>query len=214
MSSAAAIARAALLAVLALALVVAAPRAEARHEKGTSISVTGLVTDTDGTPLSNVRVVLEASREVFSFRQLGPVLRDTTKVAAVTDARGEFKLSWPWDSFYNHFEVAVGVPVRDGREERLEVLTRSEITRRMARNEKVVVPLVVDNAEFVRKLRAFLAGIDTDDERRVYQQMGTPDRIEERGSEVKWFYFERGRMFRFESGRLTETKAFTPVPGP
>jgi len=209
-----AIVRAALLAGLACVLAVAAPTASARHEKGQSISVTGLVTDAQGTPLADVRVVLEASREVFSLRRLRPVLRDTTRVAAVTDARGEFTLTWPWDSFYNHFELVAGVPVREGREERLEELERTEITRRIARNDTVVTTLVVENADYVRKLRDFLATIDTDDERRVYQQMGTPGRIEERGGEAKWFYFERGRMFRFEAGRLVETAAFTPVPAP
>ena len=213
MRSAPAIARAALVAGLALALA-AAPSAEARHEKGQSISITGLVTDAEGTPLADARVVLEASREVFSLRRLRPVLRDTARVGAVTNARGEFSLAWPWDSFYNHFEVVAGVRVRDGREERLEVLARTEVTRRVVRNDTVVVTLVVENADFVRKLRAFVASIDTDDERRVYQQMGTPDRIEERGGEAKWYYFERGRMFRFEAGRLVETKAFSPVPGP
>jgi len=213
-TSLSAIARTALLAGLALALVVAAPAAEARHEKGQSISVTGLVTDADGTPLADVRVVLEASREVFSLRQLRPVLRDTTRVAAATNARGEFALAWPWDSFYNHFELVVGVPVREGREETLEELARTEITRRLARNDTVVTTLVVENADFVHKLRDFVAGVDSDDERRVYQQMGTPDRIEERGGETRWYYFERGRMFRFEAGRLVETKAFTPVPEP
>ena len=60
-------------------------------------------------------------------------------------------------------------------------------------------------------LCARMLGHDSDDERRIYQQMGKPDRVEERGAERSWWYFADGRMFRFDDGELVETRAFDPV---
>lgn len=202
---------AAVAAVLLACALAAPPAAAARHDDGTRVEVTGLVTDRDGTPLPEVRVVLEASREVFSFRKFGRVLRNTQRAATLSGARGEFTLVWPWNDYYNHFELVAGVPVRTRGGERFEVLARLDVTRRIERNDPMVANLVVDNAEFVRTLRAFLASVDSEDERRIYQQMGKPDRVEERGDERSWWYFADGRMFRFAAGRLVETKAFDPV---
>lgn len=197
--------------LLAAALLAAPPAAAARHEDGTQVEVTGLVTDAAGAPLSDVRVVLEASRAVFSFRTFGRELKDTRRVAAVTDQRGAFTLTWPWDDYFNHFELVAGVPVRIKDGERFEVLARSNITRRLEHNNPTVATLVVENAAFVRTLQAFLASVDSDDERRIYQRMGKPDRVEERGTERTWWYFEHGQLFRFRGGELTETSTFDPV---
>lgn len=197
-------------AILSL-LAAAPPAAAARHDEGTRVEVTGLVTDAQGNPLPEVRVVLEASREVFSFRRFARELRDTQRAAALSGPRGEFSLVWPWNDYYNHFGLVAGVPVRTAGGERFEVLARLDVTRRIERNDPLVANLVVENADFVRTLRAFLASVDSDDERRVYQQMGKPDRVEERGAERSWWYFEHGRLFRFADGELVETKAFDPV---
>jgi hypothetical protein len=199
-------------AVALLVLLLAAPPVlAARHEDGTQVEVTGLVTDAAGKPLADVRVVLEASRAVFSFRSFGRELKDTRRVAAVTDGRGSYTVTWPWDDYFNHFELVAGVPVRGKDTERFEVLARSNITRRIERNNPTVATLVVENAEFVRTLQAFLASVDTDDERRIYQRMGKPDRVEDRGDERTWWYFEHGQLFRFTDGTLTETSTFDPV---
>lgn len=200
-------------AALALALLLAAvpPAAAARHDQGTRVEVTGLVTDPQGDPLPDVRVVLESSRAVFSFRSFGRELRNTRRAAARTGERGEFTLVWPWDDYYNHFELVVGVPVRTAEGEELVELARKDVTRRLERNNPMVANLTVENAEFVRALRAFVDSVDSDDERRIYQQMGKPDRVEERGAERSWWYFDRGRMFRFRDGELVETEAFDPV---
>lgn len=200
-----------LLAALLVALLAAAPAALARHDQGERVEVTGLVTDAAGEPLSDVRVVLEASRAVFSFRSFRRELQDTRRVAAVTDAVGQFELAWPWDGYFNHFELVVGVPVRTPGGERFEELERQEVSSRLKQNNPMVVTLTVDNAAFVRTLQRFLASIDTDDERRVYQQMGKPDRVEERGRERSWWYFEQGRSYVFDDGRLAEVKTFDPV---
>lgn len=204
---------AALTTVLALALLLAAapPAAAARHEQGTRVEITGLVTGPQGDPLPEVRVVLEASRAVFSFRSLRRELRNTRRVAGLSGERGEFTLVWPWDEYYNHFELVAGVPVRTARGEELEELARKEVTRRLERNDPMVANLTVERADFVRTLRAFVASVDTDDERRIYQQMGKPDRVEERGAVRSWWYFDHGRMFRFRDGELVETESFDPV---
>lgn len=198
-------------AAVLLSLLAAPPAAAAKHDDGTRVEVTGLVTDASGTPLPEVRVVLEASREVFSFRKFGRELRNTQRAAGLTGARGEFSLVWPWNDYYNHFELVAGVPVRTRSGERFEVLARLDVSRRIARNDPMVANLVVENADFVRTLRAFVASVDSDDEQRIYRQMGKPDRVEERGTERSWWYFADGRLFRFADGVLVETKAFDPV---
>lgn len=200
-----------LAALPALAL---APAAEARLETGTRVSIRGIVTDREGRPLDDVRVVLEASRAVFSLRQFRAVLRDTARVAAVTDDSGSYALSWPWDTYYNHFEIVVGVPVVTTGGEELQVLQRTEITRRLGRDAEVAVPVVVENAGFVHSLRRFLATVDSADEERVHRQLGRPDRVEIAGGDESWWYFARGRRFDFRDGRLVEVKEFDPVPEP
>lgn len=197
--------------LLALVLLLAAPPALAKHDQGERVQVTGLVTDTAGQPLSGVRVVLEASRAVFSFRTFRREMQETRRVAAVTGDGGQFELVWPWDAYFNHFELVVGVPVRTSDGERFEVLERMDVSQRLKQNNPMVITLEVENAAFVRTLQSFLASLDTDDERRVYQQMGKPDRVEERGTERSWWYFARGRSFVFDDGRLAEVKTFDPV---
>lgn len=200
---------------LAAALLLAlAPAAEARRESGERLEIRGIVTDDQGRPLDGVRVVFEASRAVFSLREFRPVLRDTARVSAVTDAAGGYSVRWPWDSFYNHFELVVGVPVRTPQGEELQVLERKEITRRLGRDSQVAVPIVVEHADFVHSLRRFLATVDSPDEERVHRELGRPDRIELSGDSQSWWYFERGRRYDFREGRLTEVKTFDPVRKP
>jgi hypothetical protein len=200
---------------LAAALLLAlAPAAEARRQSGETLEIRGIVTDDQGRPLDQVRVVFEASRAVFSLREFRPVLRDTARVSAVTDAAGGYSVRWPWDSFYNHFELVVGVPVRTPQGEELQVLERKEITRRLGRDSQVAVPIVVEHADFVHNLRRFLATVDTPDEERVHRELGRPDRIELSGDSQSWWYFERGRRYDFQGGRLTEVKTFDPVSKP
>jgi hypothetical protein len=195
-------------------LLTLAAAAEARREAGETLEIRGIVTDAEGRPLDQVRVVFEASRAVFSLREFRPVLRDTARVAAVTDAAGGYSVRWPWDSFYNHFELVVGVPVRTPQGEELQVLERKEITRRLGRDSQVAVPIVVEHADFVHNLRRFLATVDSPDEERVHRELGRPDRIELSGDSQSWWYFERGRRYDFQGGRLTEVKTFDPVRKP
>lgn len=205
----------ALLAALALVLLAAAPaEAAKRFRDGDRVNVTGLVTDTEGRPLPGVRVVLEAARTQFDFRSFQRVKKDTTRLTTLTDDRGSYELSWPWNGYYDVYELLVGVPVRKARGESLHVLERVDLSRRLKPEEPAVATVVVEDAAFVRTLREFVDSIDSDDERRVYRDQGKPDRVEATSGaadEASWWYFESGTVYRFRDGVLVSTDRFDPV---
>lgn len=204
------------LVVLAV-LLAAIPAAAAPYEQGQRIQFTGLVSDRQGQPLAGVQVVLEVTRTYFSMRHLRREQVDTRKVRATTNERGEYSLEWPWDSYFNHFELVVGVPVRKARKEQLQELERLDVTKRAVAGAPVVSALVVQNAGFIVHLREFLASVRTDDQRRVYDEMGRPDKVETvqypSSAEVSWWYFETGRVYRFRDGHLEQVVPFDPVKG-
>jgi hypothetical protein len=199
------------------------PAAAARYDQGQRIQVTGIVADSQGQPLQGIRVVLEVSRTYFSMRNLRRTADpDVRRVSATTDARGNYTLEWPWDSYFNHFELVAGVPVHtrleNGRTgETVQELARQEITRRVEAGSPAVVAVTVENRQFLDNLRQFLASIQTDDQRKVYQEMGKPDRVRNvqypRYLESSWWYFEAGRVYRFRDGRLEQITPFDPVRG-
>lgn len=196
----------------------AAPLAAGPYQAGEHVQFTGIVSDAEGRPLAGVHVAVEASRSYFSLRELRRAEKDTRRVSAVTNGLGEYAIDWPWDGYYNRFEVVAGVPVRKGRQERLEVLERSSVTERVLAGSPVVSALVIKNRAFVDKLREFVASIASADERRVYEDMGTPDdvkRINYAGmpahSEASWWYFDTGKVYRFRDGRLQQVDNFDPV---
>jgi hypothetical protein len=204
-------------AALTLLLAGVSPASAARHEQGERVQVTGLVADPQGRPLEGLRVTLEVSRSYFSVRQLRRTQADDVRrVSAMTNARGEYSLEWPWDSYFNHFELTAGVAVRKGRADRLEELAREDVTKRLLGGSPVVVSLVVENVKFLESLRQFLAMVKSEDERRTYDEMGKPDKVQRfeypDHVEASWWYFESGRVYRFRSGRLEQVVPFTPVP--
>jgi hypothetical protein len=199
-------------------LLAAAPLAAARFAQGDRVQLTGVVTDPQGRPLSDVRVSFEATRTYFSMRQLRRTqTEEVRRVSAATDARGQFTIEWPWDSYFNHFELVVGVPVRKARKEILAELAREDVTQRLQGGSPVVTSLVVQakNADFVAKLREFVGSVRSDDERRVYDEMGRPDKVERvqypGRTEISWWYFDSGRVYRFKDGRLDQVVPFEPV---
>jgi hypothetical protein len=195
----------------------------ARYKPGDTVQFSGIVTDQPGRPIADVRVVLEATRSYFSMRELRSAEKDTRRVAASTNAAGEYNLSWPWDGYYNRFRLLVEVPVRKGREETTRVLAEVDLTPRLPAGSPVVTPLVVKDREFLDRLRDFLASIRTSDERRVYDDLGTPDKVTRvnytagsaapASAEVSWWYFESGKVYRFRDGRLEQVSNFPPVRG-
>jgi len=204
--------------LLALALLAATGAAAATpYSQGQRVQFTGVVSDPQGQPLAGVRVVLEASRTYFSVRHLRRENVDMRQVSGTTDAHGEYTLEWPWDSYFNHFELAVGMPVRKAREDRLEELERVDVTPRALAGTPVVSAVVVQNAGLVAKLREFVASVRSEDQRKVYDEMGRPDKVETTQypgwAESSWWYFEAGRVYRFRDGRLEQVVPFDPVKG-
>ncbi|MFL6260118.1 MAG: hypothetical protein ACJ76Y_10430 [Thermoanaerobaculia bacterium] len=197
--------------------------AAVRYDQGQRIQVTGVVADSQGQPLKDLRVVLEVSRTYFSMRSLRRTADpDVRRVSATTDARGNYTLEWPWDNYFNHFELVVGVPVHSRLEngrtgETVQELARQEITRRVEAGSPAVVAVTVESRVFLDNLRQFLASIKTDDQRKVYQEMGKPDRVRNVQYpgylESSWWYFEAGRVYRFRDGRLEQVTPFDPVRG-
>lgn len=185
------------------------------YEPGQRVEVTGLVTDPAGRPLEDVQVVLELARETFDLRSFGRTRKRVTPVAATTNARGEYTIVFPWDDYFNSFELVTGVTVRGPRGERLSELERLDLTRRIGKGSPVVATVVVQNAAFVRGLREFVASVRSADERRIYEQMGRPDKVQVTKypdrEETAWWYFKAGRVYRFASGTLRGTERFEPV---
>jgi len=193
------------------------PAYAARYEQGQRVQVTGIVTGRDGRPVEGIRVSLEASRSYFSLRQFRKTAADDVRrVSALTNANGEYTVEWPWDSYFNHFELVTGVPVRKGKEDRMEELAREDVTKRLLAGSPVVVSPVIENTKFLDSLNQFLAMVRSADEHRTYEEMGRPDRVQRLQYpdhvEDSWWYFESGRVYRFRDGRLEQVVPFTPVP--
>jgi hypothetical protein len=195
-----------------------APAGAARYAQGERVQITGVVADAQGQPLPEVRVSFEATRTYFSIRELRRTAdKEVRRVSATTSAAGEYTVVWPWDSYFNHFEVVVGVPVRTRTGERLEELARQDVTRRVLAGSPAVVAVTVENRQFLDAFRQFVASLTTEDQRKVYQEMGKPDRIRNvqypGHLESSWWYFESGRVYRFRDGRLEQVVPFDPVHG-
>ena len=207
--------------VLAVALLLSAipatafPGGGSRYDPGQRIEITGLVTDPQGRPIEGLDVVLELARETFGFRSFRKEKKKVTPVTATTNARGEYSIVFPWDDYYNSFELVVGVQVRGRQGEKLSELERMDLTRRVEKGTPVVASITVQNASFVTNLRKFKATVDSEDERRIYDRNGRPDRVKVTNfpdhSETSWWYFETGRVYRFVNGRLQATEEFSPV---
>jgi hypothetical protein len=177
---------------------------------GDKVAISGKVTDTGGHPLEGLRVVLEASRK--SLRRSENEVR---RVAASTDREGSYTIFWPWDPYFNRFEIQVGVAIRRGKEERFEVFERQSLSASQMQSGGVTLPLIIREGDRLRKLRSFETQVQSEDERRVFAELGQPDevRIVEYPDrrESTWWYFESGRAYRFESGRLAQVIHFDPI---
>lgn len=216
MTAAAPFARALALIVLA-AGTLAAPLAAARatYVEGQSIEVRGVVTDGQGVPLPEITVTLEASRTGLDFRWLRRVQRDLVRFSTVSNARGEFSLSFPWSGYYNRYELVAGVTLRKADGEHLEVFERVDLSGRIGHGSPVVAALAVADTRFLDSLREFVAGLGSDDERQVYNTMGKPDAVDRliAGPQLTetWWYYEAGKSYRFADGRLAQVETFDPV---
>ncbi len=203
--------------LLAVAASAAAPAAisQAPYAQGDEVLFTGVVTNRAGVPIPDLQITLEASRAAFNFRRLGRVRENLRRLATVTDERGEFSLPWRWDDYYNRFDLVLAVPVRTAGGESLHELQRVDLSRRILQGSPVVTSLVVEDTSVIDARRRFLAALDSADERKIYEQMGQPDRLQQVPlpgfEEVTWWYFRQGRAYRFRDGALQQVIPFDPV---
>ena len=202
---------------LLVALAGSLPAAAARspYAQGDEVLFTGIVTNPAGLPIPGLQVTLEASRAAFNFRSLGRVRENATRLATVTDERGEFSLPWRWDDYYNRFDLLVEVSVRTAEGESLVELQRVDLSRRTNQGSPVVSAIQLADTDLVDSKREFLAALESDDERKVYEQAGMPERTDRvrfpNYEEVTWWYFRHGRAYRFHDGTLRQVIPFDPV---
>ncbi len=186
--------------------------------KGDHVLFSGQVTGTDGNPVGNVTVLLELSRTSFNIRRFKKVKKNTLRVPVTTTVDGRYLHDWRWDGYYNTFELAVAIP--EGRDD-FEILHRVDVTDKVRegvlpkdgiRNLAVVTPLVVEGTGDLGWLRELVGGTAGEDERRIFREMGQPDRVDrhEDGASA-WWYFEAGKVYRFRDGALELTEDFEPI---
>ena len=189
--------------------------ARSPYEPGEKVRLTGVVTNASGEPIEDLEVVLEAARLGLHVGPFGKAPREVVRGSTRTDAKGQFSLQWNWNPRFDRYELIVAVPVQGPGGPDLHALSRTDITRRVLQGSPIAVPTVIEDTKFLETLRTFLASLDTADEKRVYGEMGRPAKVESieypDRVETSWWYFERGKVFRFVDGRLTGTDTFDPV---
>ena len=198
--------------------IAATPAAATPYNDNERVQFTGVVSDPAGKPVPGVQVVVEVARRYLSLRQLRRAEKDVRRVGASTNAQGEYSIEWPWDGYFNHFQLLAGVSVRHGKEEHLEVLESEDVTERVLAGSPVVSPIEIHDRGVVDRVRDFVASVRSEDQRRVYEEMGVPEDVKrvsyagrQQETEVSWWYFEAGRVYRFRDGRLDQVERFDPV---
>lgn len=206
--------------VAALLLGPGTAAARTPYAEGERIQVTGTVTDPSGRPVPGATVVLEVSRVEWSLSALnrqerGRAIVDGTSVRGESDTAGRFVLDWTWHDYYNRFELAAGVTLQGPDGSRFRELARVDLDRRIREGSPVVTSLTIDEPTRVTAVDRFAVALRTEDERRVYEQIGTPERVATFDrpdvQEVTWWYFGLGKAYRFEDGRLVQVVPFDPV---
>ncbi len=191
---------------------------EARKKKrqlSKTVEVSGRITDAAGQPLGSVEVVLEAYHRKLDLRRMKRRDVDLLRVVATTGKDGRFQLEWARNDHYQIFYLATALPVRRQGRDELDVFSRLEISAEMRGGSSVRRDLTVEDAEAMRWLQRFLAGMTSAAEQRVYQEMGRPDRIdaaaEAATGESAWWYFAAGKVYRFKGGEFDQVIHFEPI---
>jgi len=164
--------RAAATAALALAATLAAAAPwpwRFGYSPGAAVGVHGTVTDSSGRPLAGLEVALEASNPHFDWRTLTEVPGELVRHSVRSGAGGAFALDWSWDPRMRRFEVVVSLDETLGSRTLHAELTRIDVTDRLAHGTPVAAALVVEDAQRWRRLRAFLAGVRSEDEKRIWR---------------------------------------------
>ena len=185
------------------------------YVEGDYIEIAGTVADASGVPIPDVHVIFRAAKKAFSISQFGNATRDEVRQTTETDPHGQFNFRWRWVDYYNRYEILVVIPRRSAAGESFDVLSQLDISKRIRKGSPVVVALTVEEGEFLTNLRDFLATVDTEDEKRIYDEMGNPDRVQTiehpTHDEISWWYFLAGKAYRFRDGELQQVVHFDPV---
>lgn len=185
------------------------------YPEGEYIEITGTVADASGLPVPDVHVLFRAAKKSFSISQFGNATRDEVRQQTETDPHGQFSFRWRWVDYYNHYDLLVVVPRRSAAGESYDILSQLDISKRIRKGSPVVVALTVEEGEFLDNLRDFLGTVDTEDEKRIYDEMGNPDRVQTiehpTHDEISWWYFRAGKAYRFRDGELQQVVHFDPV---
>jgi hypothetical protein len=207
--------------VLLTAAATVQSQAQSPYRRGETIEIIGTVADALGAPVENLRVVLLAAHRGFALRGLRRVEEGLVRVPVVTDAGGRFRLEWRWDPYYDTFRIraegiaAATATAEGGGGSRLGVLAETDLSRRILEGSPVVVALQVADAGPHREGRSFAASTQSDDQKRVFEELGKPDRVDRLempgGDEVAWWYFALGKSYHFRDGRLDQVMEFDPV---
>ena len=203
---------------VAVALACLAPGAAAAGTfvRGQQIVFEGIVRDSRGEPVPHVRVVLEAHREPMAVVGVKREPKGLSRVPTLSGDDGAYRIEWEWHDYYNSFRLLV--VTGSGREPPgadLGIVEIVELGEPGGDSPIIRTPVTLSDSTFVGEHREFIASLSDPDPRRIYEEMGKPDRVQRmrRGSseEISWFYFERGRAYRFVDGALAETETFAPV---
>ncbi len=202
---------------VALAIVLGAPMpSEAGKKKGDKLVFQGLVTDRRGEPLEGVRVVFEAAKRKRSLGTMKKKPYGLVRKSELSAADGSFSFEWEWLGYYNAFRLRAVEGTGSVRaDESYETLETVDVTDEVKKSNSISANLIVEDSEFVYEHRAFMEEWRSEDMRRVYADFGKPDRVDRHhgadGDEATWWFFERGKVYRFDAGALTTVEDFVPV---
>ncbi|MEO1083260.1 MAG: hypothetical protein AAFY88_03375 [Acidobacteriota bacterium] len=178
---------------------------------GDRVTLRGTVVDGDGKPVPGITVLLEASRERFSLRRLENKRGEALQVPQQTDAAGAFRFDWTWDRHYNIFALAFGLEVtRDG-SPGFEIVERRDVTGDMTGGAPPQLRHVLEDVGWLRWLQLYIDGKASVDEKKIYTDLGRPEKLTADGTTTSWWYFERGKVYRLEAGRLEQVIPFEPI---
>lgn len=208
-----------LLGIVLLTLCAASAEARKGPRQGDPMVVTGRIADATGVPLAGVTVLLEMAHAKLQLRTLKRAPHNVLQLAAVTDASGDYRLEWSWDRYYDSFAVVVVLADRDADgTTRHEEFARRDVTADVLaspRGAAVSAPVTVAQASVLRWVSRFATEEPTEDERRIFTEMGRPDRVDtaptDAGEESSWWYFEAGKVYRFEDRALVQVTHFEPI---
>ena len=192
--------------------------AKSGWSEGDEVVVTGVVTDPAGVPLGGVTLELRGTRRAFSLRDFRIAKRGLRTASAVSDERGNFEIIWEWHPYYNRFDLLAGVDPTPRSEGDLQVLAEVDLSARMSHGHPVVAAVEIVDRTSVDALNAFVDTLDSEAKQRVYQEMGKPDKVRDtvlaRQPETTWWYFEQGKVYRFDRGEIESVEDFEPIPEP